>query len=183
MKKLMVVLMLVVLAVTAFAGTITPNSNDARDQYQILKELVYAVNNKALSSAVIAINAGAKAKFDTTGNYTVVNNGVLNAVASNTAHTFTAPVSAIPAGYRGVFIIGAKADDSIVTKQSRSVLYDHQLVTPMLADGVAPIGLIKVAVDSDGIFTPNTTLLDDASCTVTITNLHSLPLSLDVKTR
>lgn len=170
-------------ALVGYAGQITPNGMDQQDVYQLMNELVYAVNNKCLASAGIAVNSGAKAKFDVANSITVVNSGVLNSVASITARTFSTPISTITAGKRAIFAIGVEADDDIVTKQSAVVTYDHQLVTPKLPEGTAMIGTIKVIAAADGQFVPNTTLLDDASCTVTITNMHSLPLSLNLKSR
>ena len=184
MKRAVIALVAVMAcALVVYAGQITPNGANQADVYQLMSELVYAVNNKCLTTPTLGINAGAKAKFDTTTNFTAVNSGVLNAVTASAAKTFTAPVSTITAGKRAIFAIGVTAADAIVTKQSKIVSYDNQLVTPKFPEGTALIGTIKVVAGANGQFVPNTTLLDDASCTVTITNMHSLPLSLDVKAR
>lgn len=184
MKRAVIALVAILAcALVVYAGQITPNGANQSDVYQLMSELVYAVNNKCLTTPTLAINAGAKEKFDTTANFTAVNSGVLNAVTASAAQTFTAPVTTIPASKRAIFAIGVKADDSVVTKQSRVVDFDNQLVIPKFPEGTAIIGTIKVVTAADGQFVPNTTLLDDASCTITITNMHSLPLSLDVKAR
>jgi len=183
MKNLFILAFVALVSVSvAYGGLITANSNDAVDIYQLRRELVYAVNNKCLSSAGLKFNATASAKLETANAITTVHSGVLNAVAAVSSFTFSA-TTAIPAGKRAYIVVGVNSSDVFSTIHGVPVTYDHQLVVPMPAEGIAPVGLVKIVVGSDGIFTPNTTGLDDASCTVTITNLHSLPLSLDMKPR
>lgn len=184
MKRAVIALVAILAcALVAYGGQITPNGMNQADVYQLMSELVYAVNNKCLTTPTLGVNAGAKAKFDTTANFTAVNSGVLNAVTASAACTFSTPITTIPASKRAIFAIGVTAADAVVTKQSAVVSYDHQLVIPKFPEGTALIGTIKVVAAADGQFVPNTTALDDASCTITITNMHSLPLSLNVKAR
>lgn len=184
MNKYILSLILVVLAiVTASADLITVQSSKIEDRYQILKDIVYAVNNRNLQDANLALDSGAKAKWKTASDTVVICSGVFNPVTASSAHTFSTPVQTIPAGKMAIFTVGVGADDVAVTKQSPVVSYAHQLVTPMLSEGQAILGTIKIVAGSDGQFIPNTTLLDDASCTVTITDMHSLPLSLDLRQR
>jgi hypothetical protein len=184
MNKYTLSLILVVLAIaTASADLITVQSSKIEDRYQILKDIVYAVNNRNLQDANLGVDGSAKAKWITASDTVVVCSGAFNAVAASTTHTFSTPVQTIPAGKMAIFTLGVDADDVTVTKQSPVVSYSHQLVTPMLDEGQAILGTILIVADADGQFIPNTTLLDDASCTVTITDMHSLPLSLDLRQR
>jgi hypothetical protein len=183
-NRLLIAVLFVTLVVvgSVYADLITAQGSKAQDVYQLQKELVYAVNNKSLTSAALKFNATAPAKLETASACTVVNSGLFNSVAAVSSFTFSATTQ-IPAGKRGYIIVGVNSSDVFSTVHSPAVTYDHQLIVPMLAEGIAPVGLIKVIAAADGVFTPNTTLLNDASCTITISNLHSLPLSLDVKDR
>jgi len=180
---LLVFLALACIASVAYSGTITANSNDAVDIYQLRKELVRAVNNKCLTAAGLKYNATDKECFATTNTITTVHSGVLNSVAAVASQAFSATTPVIPAGKRGYIIIGVNSSDVYSSKHSQPVSYDHELIVPLLDEGIAPVGLIKIVAGADGSFTPGTTELDDASCTITITDLHSIPLSLDMKQR
>lgn len=179
---LLVFLALACIASVAYSGTITANSNDAPDIYQLRKELVRAVNNKCLLAAGLKYNATAPAKLETVNTITTVHSGMLNSVAAVSSFTFS-DTTAVPAGKQAYIVVGVNSSDVFSTKHSQAVSYEHELLVPMLDEGIAPVGLIKVVVGSTGVFTPNTTGLNDASCTITITDLHSLPLSLNVKQR
>ena len=185
MNRFILTILLVVAlgALTAFGGQITERAMQPQDHFQWMKDMVHAVNNRSLSSMAVGINSGAKAKFDTTATATVICSGVFNSVSPSTANTFDTPVTTITAGKRSVFVIGVNASDEIITKQGPVVSYDYQLVIPLLDEGVAPIATIKVVATSDGQFVPNTTALDNASCTVTITNISNTPVSLNVNQR
>lgn len=184
MKNLILLAIAVVLCVvTAQGGTITPSSNDAGDIYQLRKELVRAVNNKCLLAAGLKYNATDAKCFATTNTITTVHSGVLNSVSAVASQAFSATTPVIPAGKRGYIVVGVSAADAYSSKHSQPVSYDHELIIPMLDEGIAPVGLIKIVAGADGSFTPGTTGLNDASCTITITDLHSLPLSLNVKQR
>jgi len=182
-RTTILVLAIVSLCLAAFGGQITERAMKPQDHFQWMKDVVHAVNNRSLGSAGIAINSGAKAKFDLGNDIVVINSGVFNSVGASTANTFDAPVAVVPASKRCLFIVGVNASDEVITKQSPVVSYDHQLVLPLLPEGVAPVALIKVVVAADGIFTPNTTALDNTSCTITLTNIAQTPVSLDVNQR
>jgi hypothetical protein len=179
---LLVFIALVCIVSVAYSGTITANSNDAGDIFQLRKELVRAVNNKCLLAAGLKFNATDKECFATTNTITTVHSGVFNSVSAVASQAFSATTPVIPVGKRGYIVIGVNAADVYSSKHSQPVSYDHELVVPMLDEGIAPVGLIKIVANS-GAFTPGTTELDDAGCTITITDLHSLPLSLNIKQR
>ena len=184
MKNLILLAIAVVLCVaTAQGGTITPSSNDAPDIYQLRKELVRAVNNKCLLAAGLKYNATDTECFATTNTITTVHSGVFNSVSAVASQAFSATTPVIPAGKRGYIVVGVSAADAYSSKHSQPVSYDHELIIPMLDEGIAPVGLIKIVAGADGSFTPGTTGLNDASCTITITDMHSLPLSLDLRQR
>lgn len=184
MKNLILLASVALLCVaTVYGGTITADSNDAVDIYQLRKELVRAVNNKCLLAAGLKYNATDSKKLETANTITTVHTGVLNSVAAVSSFTLSATTPVIAAGKRAYIIVGVNSSDVFSTVHGQPVDYDHQLTVPMLAEGIAPVGLVKIVAGSDGSFTPGTTGLDDASCTVTITDLHSLPLSLDMKQR
>lgn len=182
-RTALLVLAIVSLCLVASGDQITERAMKPQDHFQWMKDVVHAVNNRSLSSAGIAINAGAKAKFDLVNGITIINSGVINAVGSSTGNTFDSPVVTVPAGKRCLFVVGVNASDEVITKQSRVVSYDHQLVLPLLPEGVAPVASIKVVAAADGVFVPNTTALDNASCTITLTNISHTPVSLDVNQR
>jgi hypothetical protein len=183
MKNLILLAIAVVLCVvTAYGGTITPSSNDAVDIYQLRKELVRAVNNKCLLAAGLKYNATASAKLETANTITTVHSGMFNSVSAVSSFTFS-DTTAVPAGKQAYIVVGVNSSDVFSTKHGQAVSYAHELKVPLLDEGIAPVGLIKVVVGSTGVFTPNTTGLNDASCTITISDMHSIPLSLDMKQR
>lgn len=179
---LLIFLALACIASVAYSGTITANSNDAPDIYQLRKELVRAVNNKCLLAAGLKYNATDSKKLETVNTITTVHTGVLNSVAAVSSFTLSATTPTIPTGYRAYIVVGVDSSDVFSTVHGQPVLYDHQLTMPLLAEGIAPVGLIKV-VSASATFTPGTTGLDSASHTITISDLHSIPLSLTVKQR
>jgi hypothetical protein len=184
MKNLILLVCVALVCVSvAYGGTITPSSNDAVDIYQLRKELVRAVNNKCLLAAGLKYNATDTECFATTNTITTVHSGMLNSAAAVASQAFSATTPVIAAGKRGYIIIGVNSSDVYSSKHSQAVSYDHELIVPLLDEGIAPVGLIKIVAGADGSFTPGTTGLDDASCTITITDMHSLPLSLDLRQR
>ena len=165
------------------ADTLSDKGSKIEDIYQFYEDLAYAVDNRNLSDANLGYNSGAAAKIQIGSDTTVVCSGVFNPVTATNTILFDSSSISIPASKMAIFIVGVDADDTFYTKQSPVVSSANKLVTPLFADGIAPLGTIKVVCGSDGVFVPNTTALNAASNTVTFTDLHTLPVSLNIKQR
>jgi len=181
MKKLFALALVGSLLVMSglFAGQITDKAARASDVYQLRKELVYAASHKLLGSAAIS---SATVYLTIVSTPTAIVNGAFVTLTATSTVSFSSTTSVAASKYC-LFAIGIEADGSYVTKQSDIVAYDKDLVLPLFDQGTTLIGQLKIVCDADGVFTPGTTSVTDASITATITNLAGLPLSLTVNQR
>lgn len=136
--------------------------------YESLRELI---GNICLTACTLAINAASAATFKTTGTTTYIVDGRFKTKAALSAQAFS-PLpgtvhTGLVIGQTGYYIVGLDATGTVRTFEGIGSL-------PDVADGFAPIGIIKVVAGS-AAFVPGTTLLDAAGLTVTYTDVAVLP--------
>lgn len=180
MKNTVAILLVAALicGAVSYADLITVQGAKPEDAYQILKDLVYAVNNKNLTDANLAANTAYAAIASAT---TVVCDG--ERVSISATNTITMEGVALAASEKCIFLVGVDSAGAFSVAQGNIADYAYQLKTPMFDSGIAPLGTIKVECGTDGAYTPGTTSLAAASNTYTFTDLYSLPVSLDVNPR
>lgn len=132
--------------------------------YEGDRELIGTRNQTA---AVLAINAASAATFKTTSAYVYLVDGVFKAKTALAAQAFSTGHAAHAIGVTGYYVVGLDAAGAVTTTQGLGAL-------PDVANGVCPVGIIKVVANSVA-FVPGTTALDNAGLTVTYTDIAVLP--------
>lgn len=180
MKRLIAcfaVILALLTAIPSYAGTVSGQGWGQGDAATLLEELVYSSNFGTLSD--MGVSYATKYIVITTGDAYNFNGSVYTSIASNTL-TFSAGHTALTASQQCVFIVGLTATGAVGTTQSRIVASSADEPTPVFSTSYAPIGKIKVVTAATGAFTPNTTNLNDASCTITISDYKYKPISMTI---
>lgn len=146
---------------------------------QLSKVLTY-LQNRALSSAALAIKITASAIAKNTAALVYAVAGKAYTLAANTDIALTdVAAKTIVAGNARVFFLFINAAGAVTVTASNSVAAASIASVSVLPDydesTLVPFGAIKVNNGTAGTFTPGTTALDTALLTVTYVNL-SAPL-------
>ena len=173
--------MLAVCVLSLYAGEITERAAKTSDIYQLRKELAYKADHKVFGSAEIG---SATVYLTVVATPTaVVNNEFVTLTATNTI-SFSSGHTALGDGEQCYFGLCVDSAGAYSTIQGPIVTNANYLKVPMPSTGYTMIGLVKVVADNPGVFTPNTTsVAAPASATITLTNVHGLPISLDLSRR
>lgn len=177
----LIVLLFTVFLAPLYAGQITERAAKPYDVYQLRKELVYTANHVTLSAAGV----GSATTYMTVTNtpVVVVNNTHVTLTATNTIE-FSSGHIALDDAEMCYFGLCADSSGDYSTIQGPIVTNSAYLKVPMPDTGKTLIGLIKVVCDNPGVFTPNTTsVAAPASATITISDVYTLPVSLDMSPR
>ena len=177
MKLLKAAIILMFVTQMAFAGTITPTGINQEDLVAVMNDLAYARNYGTLCN--MGVTSATTYLVITTGGPYKFNGNVYTSTASNTL-TFSTGHKALAASQKCIFTVGLTAAGVVGTLQSRvvsSAVADPDVV---VSTTYAPIAKIKIVTNSTGVFTPNTTNISNASCTVTTTQMANKEVSLTV---
>lgn len=183
MKRFVAIALVMLMAFFAslYAGRITERAAKPYDVYQLRKELVYTANHVALGAAGV----GSATTYLTVTNTPVVvaNNTHVTLTATDTIE-FSAGHIALDDAEMCYFGLCADSSGAYTTIQGPIVTNSAYLKVPMPETGKTLIGLVKVVCDDPGVFTPNTTsVAAPASATITISDVYTLPVSLDLSPR
>ena len=147
------------------------------------------LGNVCLASVGLAIHGTNTENVLTANAVALVNGGLFNAFAAQTeidisgksffdaaGDSITAPTS-VPDGYTCKFVLAANSADAIVVICGKPILTSQgdDADWPILPDGYAPFGGIKVGNASGAAFVIGTTDLDAAGITDTYYNLMTIP--------
>lgn len=177
MKHFLAILMLLCSLTASYAGEITGQGMTQRDLYEWLYDTTYAMNNGTLSDMGV-VASGVYIVIGAGGAYKV--NGQVYTSTATTTGTFTAGHDALAASEKCIFTIGLNTSGTIVTTQSEIVPATSDDPAVPRPANIAPIARLEVETNSTGVFTPNTTSLADASCTVTFADYAHKTISLTI---
>lgn len=176
-----VLLLMVSLISLVYGGEITERAAKPGDVFQLRKELAYHAGHKLLGSA--GISSATTYLTVTNTPVAIVDNEFVTLTATNTL-SFTSGHTSLGDGEMCYFGVCVDGSGDYSTIQGPITTTANYLKVPMPVSGKTMIGLVKVVCTDPGVFVPGTTsVAAPASATITITNVHSLPISLNLRRR